>query len=472
VDPQEFYEHACGILRAFAEPNYWEAIATPFDQALAQYSNVRFVQGEVVDLQPGAARVAPALQGLAEIVVRFDFCVVATGCNTTPPAAVATSSNTTSGSPTDSRQRAADVSAETSHPQVALAETTTGSLAPKAPWQPSSIGVGISDKGAWPKVDERTMEGRRKYILEEHKRLKALEDTRGTVLVSGADYQGVEWATELQHYFPDLRVILIDRLPRCLGTLPASAAEYAERYLHSHGIHTFYGVEYAPSSEAFWNTLGLPAGADITYDMHRVYARNGFMPANTLALRGPSGGGWIVTNSRLQVCTRDSHDRPAHVWGGGRIFAVGDCHYGAVMARQGSGKADDSMGMFLIPPVPKTALAAVRWARVACRNVVALSRSWSLQDARWPPEAGLFAVSLGPSDGIVAWKVSCVRDSGEIVLVGEAASELKRRMTWPDNSDWLVDPSAWLVTLKEGIPAGRVLLESLKSWCCLPGRAW
>jgi NADH dehydrogenase FAD-containing subunit len=41
--------------------------------------------------------------------------------------------------------------------------------------------------------------------------------------VSGAGFIGVEWATELQHFFPKLKITIIDFLPNCLGPLPVSA---------------------------------------------------------------------------------------------------------------------------------------------------------------------------------------------------------------------------------------------------------
>jgi len=435
IDPQEYFEHPCGILRACADPTSWEALVLPFEDAVARYSNVQFIQGEVKSLRPGSATVASACGG-PEFAVRFDYCIVATGCSFAPLC------------------------------------TAGESL-----WKPTCL-AGAQKVSAWPALDERTVAGRRRHVLEENRRLWALHDRGASVLVVGADYQGVQWACDLKDYFPKLVVTLVDALPRCLGTLPTNAAEYAERYMCSRGIRTFYGVRHEPGSSAFWERIGLPGRADVTYVLHGVAPRNSFMPEATVSARGPGGGGWILTNTHLQVCFRNAGDRPAQLWAGGRVFAVGDCQYGAVVSKssrpshsQGHGVAD-FFDKFSIPPVPKTALAAVSWSRLACRNILAAQSGWPLEEAAWPSEAGIIAVSLGQSDGLVCWKVKCTRDSGEVVLFGEAAAEMKRRLTWPSDREWLVDPTKWLATFQEGIPAGRLLSERGRSALMLPSRAW
>jgi len=244
------------------------------------------------------------------------------------------------------------------------------------------------------------------------------------------------------------------------------------------GIRTFYEVKYEPQSNAFWQHVGLPGHADATYVLHGFGAKNGFMPLATVSNRGPGGGGWILTNAQLQVCLRGSGDRPVQLWAGGRVFAAGDCHYGAVAGKavrsqpRPGGRAVDAFEAFTVAPVPKTALGAVAWARLACRNVLALHNGWPLEVARWPCEAGIVAAGLGTNDGVVCWKVKCLRDSGEVVFCGEAAAEMKRRLTWPEDRAWLVDPTRWLSTFQEGLPAGLLLSEHGRSALKLASRAW
>ena len=61
--------------------------------------------------------------------------------------------------------------------------------------------------------------------------LKSLNDKGATVLVVGAGFIGVEWATEIQHFFPRVKLTIIDFLPQPLGPLPANAAKYCEAWL-------------------------------------------------------------------------------------------------------------------------------------------------------------------------------------------------------------------------------------------------
>merc|ERR1719491_499068 len=219
---------------------------------------------------------------------------------------------------------------------------------------------------------------------------------------------------------------LIDSTNRCLWAMPERASEHAEKYMQDAGVITEYNVKYDPENASFWERVKLKQRADATYVMNAVSARSSFMPPKTLSLKGPGGGNWIVTNSRMQVCVRDSTDKATHVWASGRIFAVGDCHFGAVE----SGKRSSS-DRFTIPPVPKSVFAAQAWAGVACRNIVALSRSLPLEDATWPCQAGSMALTLGPDDGIVALKVPwapSASENAEVVMVGEAAADMKRQL--------------------------------------------
>lgn len=52
----------------------------------------------------------------------------------------------------------------------------------------------------WKHIDERYLEGRRRHILEENAKIAALAKKEATILICGAGFIGVEWATELQYY--------------------------------------------------------------------------------------------------------------------------------------------------------------------------------------------------------------------------------------------------------------------------------
>merc|ERR1719299_79568 len=91
-------------------------------------------------------------------------------------------------------------------------------------------------EGSWPHIDERFLEGRRRHILEEWNFIADLEKKRAKILVVGAGFIGVEWVTELQHFFPNLKLSIIDLMPNPLGPLPLKAAEYCKKYMSNHGI--------------------------------------------------------------------------------------------------------------------------------------------------------------------------------------------------------------------------------------------
>lgn len=377
VDPKEYFEFTSGILRAYCSPASWESLTFLYHQVLCQRLGVKFVWGEVtsIDGDKKLARVKPIFSE-EEDSVEFDYVLIAGGCNFN-------------------------------------SFSTTG----ESPWFP----VVHNCHKPWNEVDERFLEGRRRHILTEHEQLKYLDQKKGTVLIVGAGFVGVELACELQHFFPDLTVTVVDFFPKCLGPLPNDAAEYCEKYMKSKGIRTYYGVKYDPNSEQFWKRIDLPNKAGRTYATG-VKQTNFFMPKGTLSQSGPGGGGWILINKKLQVVTTSRH-----VWGGGSAFAVGDCTAGSVPEE--------------LPPLPKIGYAAEQLSVHACYNIRALDRQqhgggrccWirsgcltgSLHPTWYPWGAGIFSISLGPTDGCVIVGNKEQNGSGRLRLRGCAAAALK-----------------------------------------------
>eukprot|EP00933_Yihiella_yeosuensis_P039486 TRINITY_DN3352_c3_g1_i1.p1 TRINITY_DN3352_c3_g1~~TRINITY_DN3352_c3_g1_i1.p1 ORF type:complete len:585 (+),score=88.09 TRINITY_DN3352_c3_g1_i1:126-1880(+) len=423
VEPKGYFEHGCGILRAFVDPTTWGSIVLPFEELVARYPNVVFVQGKVTSLRAGSAT-AVSSKTEHEFLVRFRHCLVATGC---------------------------DYTVRTIRP--------SGQSHSQAPWRPQIYCRRKESR------DELWLEDRRHRILEEHSTLKQIADAGGSVLVVGADYPGVEWACDLKHYFPNLCVTLIDSSPRCLANFPALASEHAELHMRKQDIRFFFDIEYQPDDLDFWAQICLHDIADITYLLQGCTPRTTFMPQATVSELGPNGGGWILVNEYLQVCSRLGNDQPGQAFGEGCIFAVGDCQYSAIQSSPGrSNKVKTGIEGFIVPPVPKTALSAVSWSQLACRNIIALKHgSASLHAAGFPNEAGIVAVSLGPEDGVVVWKVKWFRNSGEVVLLGESAAKLKQRLTWPSEKQWLVNPNVWLETVKANLPLQKVYLQRFSS---------
>ena len=111
----------------------------------------------------------------------------------------------------------------------------------------------------WHHIDERFIEGRRRHVLEEYHKLHDLNRKAATVLVVHAGFIGVEWATEMEYFFPELKLTLIDFLPKCLGPLPDSAAEYCSECMHAAGIKEFYNCKYDLEIPEFWKKIELPS---------------------------------------------------------------------------------------------------------------------------------------------------------------------------------------------------------------------
>ncbi|CAK9115340.1 unnamed protein product [Durusdinium trenchii] len=376
VDAKEYMEFTPGILRAFVHPSHFDSLSFCLQPVMAKMA-VTFLAGEVKQLSFADSQVSAEIKALVRnesahvesggiLTLSFDYCVICSGCNFGP------------------------------------FEKWGESL-----WFPT-IHEAARQESAWPEIDERYLEGRRRHILEEHEKLAVLNERQASILVVGAGFIGVEWVTELQHFFPKLKLTIVDVLPRCLGPLPERAAKYCERYMTKVGIQQVYDIKYDPASQAFWDQIGLPMKAERTFVCIGVKASNYFMPAETLSVRGPGGGGWIHFNQKLQVTLRPSGNEPlGETWAEGRVFAVGDCNYGCI------GNPPD----WIMPPVPKVSFPSEEQAAHACASlrVLAGSKPKELKNTYWPWGAGMFVTSLGPRDACFVLGASHQKGSGYMV---------------------------------------------------------
>eukprot|EP00434_Breviolum_minutum_P025358 symbB.v1.2.022405.t2/scaffold1987.1/size93534/3 len=206
VDAKEYFEFTSGILRAYVKPEHWETLVFPYQEVLEDRLKVTFKCGEVValhsDLHCAEVRM---IWGEELEEIEFHFCLIAAGCNFNQLSRFGIS-----------------------------------------PWFPV-IHERARD-GKWD-LDERFLESRRRSILREHQQLVDLHAQKASILVVGAGYQAVQWACELNYFFPSLRVFLVDFMPRCLGPLPEDAATYCEEYMRKHGISTQYNVTFKKGFE-------------------------------------------------------------------------------------------------------------------------------------------------------------------------------------------------------------------------------
>merc|ERR1711998_472509 len=269
--------------------------------------------------------------------------------------------------------------------------------------------------------DERFLEGRRRHILDEYNTVKTLAEAKKSVLVVGAGFIGVEWVTEMQHFFPDLQLTIIDFLPNCLGPLPKKAADYCSNYMAKKGIKQFYQKKYDAKNPDFFSSIELPEGPDKEYVCIGVKASNYFMPKETLSEKGPGGGGWILMDQTLGVKTRDNKPWGVDEKGYARIYAIGDCNYGCI---EEPGKKPNE---WPIPPIPKISYPGEEEGIVACNNLDIVDKimyrniqkshfGWPLKchDMHWPWGAGMFATSLGPDDAVFVAGANWEKGSGYI----------------------------------------------------------
>jgi hypothetical protein len=284
----------------------------------------------------------------------------------------------------------------------------------------------------WKQFDERFIEGRRRHIFDEYNAIKKLNDQNADILVIGAGFIGVEWITELQHFFPQLKLTIVDFLPEPLGPLPPQAAAYCKRYMGNHGINQHYNMKFEDTSK-FYESIGYAAGKRPTksYDCRGVKASNYFMPEDTLSEKGPGGGKWILMKRTLAVMTRsgevwckDKNDFP-------RVFAVGDCNYSCVEEK---GKKPHE---WPIPPIPKISYPGEEEAVIAAKNVERICHliaghktdccggKIEIAEMHWPWGAGMFATSLGPHDACFVAGANYYKHSGYTVLRGSLSAVQK-----------------------------------------------
>jgi len=414
VDCKEFFEYTPGVLRAYVKPKHLDALTFTLQPVIETKMQAKFIWGEVLTLNEidRTALIQPMFTNATE-TVDFDYCMIAAGCNFGPFHKWGES----------------------------LWFPTIHAEAIKAP------------ENSWPQFDERFLEGRRRHILDEYNTVKNLDEKGSSILVVGAGFIGVEWVTELQHFFPHLKLTIIDFLPNCLGPLPKSGADYCNRYMEKKGIAQYYGKKFSNTPE-FMKEIGYADGKmpDKQYVCIGVKASNYFMPKETLSEKGPGGGGWILMNQQLAVMTRDKKVWGADHKGMPRFFTVGDCNYSCV---EGPGAPPD----WPIPPMPKISYPGEEEAVIACCNLERVDKlvfkghehdccggPLELQNMHWPWGAGMFATSLGPDDGcfvaganwekhsgyVVTWKSICAvqKEIIEASITDEAQYGLVGRLIW------------------------------------------
>merc|ERR1712137_759892 len=380
VDAKEYFEYTPGILRAYVKPKHFDALTFTLAPVIERRMGCKFIWGEVlaIDGHARTATVKPMFLKTTEII-DFDYCVIASGCNFGP-----------------------------FHP------------CGQSLWFPT-VQQEYREKGDWLHLDERYIEGRRRHLLDEHQRLVDLQAKEATILIVGMGFIGVEWATEIKHFFPRISITMCDMAPNCLGPLPKSAASYCEEYLKRNGINFYYETGYAPKDVGFWKKIGLPNKADYEYICVGVKASNTFMPEETLTERG----NWIAINKFLAVITRKNE-----VWSydgsDSRVYAIGDCS-AACVGQKDSGEKDAKgrpIFAYDINPIPKISYPGEEEAVIVSKNIKKIDKTnrgvacKALKGMHWPWGAGWFATSLGPHDACFVSGANHKPGSGGCIVWG------------------------------------------------------
>lgn len=409
VDCKEFFEYTPGILRCFVKPKHFDSLSFNLHPVIENRMGCKFIWGEVTKLDKNqTATIKPMFQEEEE-VIDFDFCVIASGCNFNP----------------------FDKMGESLwFPVVHACERKVSK---------------------WAEFDERFIEGRRRHIFDEYNKLKKLAEKKSTVLVVGAGFIGVEWITEIQHFFPDMKLKIVDGLPTCLGPLPPGAAAYCVKYMTNAGIDQYYNTFFKNDDE-FYNKIGFSGKERPTkeYFCMGVKASNYFMhDTETLTYTGadgdkgrypgnPGGGGWINMNKTLAVTTKsgdvwckDDKNFP-------RIFAVGDCNASCIPTRGEDGKPIAKVSEWEMPIIPKISYPGEEEAVIAARNIDKVEALYyhgkttdccggkiEVHDMHWPWGAGMFATSLGPHDACFVAGANYNKASGYTVLWGSMCAVQK-----------------------------------------------
>jgi len=414
IDAKEYFEYTPGILRAFVHPDHFAPLTFTYQPVLEECMNVRFIWGEVTKLD-GEARVCTykPMHAKEEDCVGFDYCVVAAGCN------------------------------------FGLFDKWGESL-----WFPT-VWERVQAESKWKEHDERYWHGRQAHIMAEYEKLKGLNKKKGSVLIVGAGFIGVEWATEIDYFFKDITVTLCDMLPKCLGPLPDPAKDYCQSYMDQKGIKSVYGVKFNPNDPEGYKVLKIEK-PDITYIATGFKASCWFMPKEVMTQysgtepdnvekdirkKGPAGGGWIRTNLHLQVMKQLTDGRNvvygADDKGHGRIYAVGDCNM-----------------LGDLPPIPKISYPGEEQAAVACRQIEMIddiyyknkTSGWTtvpkfwpcipcygeykLIEFWWPWGSGMFATSLGVNDACFVIAANPKPGSGYMVVWGYICAWQKWYIEW------------------------------------------
>lgn len=423
IDSKEYFEFTPGVLRALADPAHHSRITFDYREVLEKNLGVEFVLGEASRLEasPVAGTGArssvlvttpptpssPSTSAGRRLRMHFDYCVVAVGV---------------SNSLWKPRGPGEPVQPWVGTPSGA-GGSGAGAPSPGAP--PAAAPAGSVATAVELDSGERALEGRRRTLRMLHERLAV---ARGAIIV-GAGLVGVELAGELAHFFPRLKVTLVDGAPCLLPQLAEGARDYAAAWLQRQGVKLKLGKPFVPEfvgedEVVLWCVGTRPRSAGLFVDTS-VLRSNGQVRVNRrMQVLRRAGIG------RISAAASDSAGGAAvelEPLGQGRIYAVGDA-----AAVEGVATA-------------QIIFHGEEMAAVAVANIEAsedIHSPLSVGNPRREAEAGqplLCCTSLGPQDGMFSTQSELVATGAlaamqkqmiEATKVGALKGELLSTLLW------------------------------------------
>eukprot|EP00403_Amphidinium_massartii_P006675 CAMPEP_0178379454 /NCGR_PEP_ID=MMETSP0689_2-20121128/4951_1 /TAXON_ID=160604 /ORGANISM="Amphidinium massartii, Strain CS-259" /LENGTH=509 /DNA_ID=CAMNT_0019999557 /DNA_START=72 /DNA_END=1601 /DNA_ORIENTATION=+ len=408
IDAKEYFEFYPGILRAYVHPMEHAKLYALY-QHICDLMGVRFVWGEATGVDGMERKVqVRCMAGSRLQVFDFDYLIIACG----------------------------------SQYGLYMSSTLRPASAAECLWYPTFLEKVIQTESAWGhKLDERFLSGRRAHFEHELQVLKQISGARGTIVIVGAGFVGIEWATEVKYYFPDIEVIVVESRDECVGVMPPRCRRYCQRYMERVGIKTIYNFNYhsilQTGSERMevdpgdLQKLGIE-GASRIYMAVGVRSINQFLPECCLedckydpGTGAVTRGGFINCNKQMQVM-HQGEDGQAEPFGGGRIYAAGNCCSVAGMR------------------LPKNSCPGEDMATVACHNIKATEKLRNssyggcfrflkpnrTKEIHWGFGTSCCATSLGPDDATIVAFSSSTPGSGFTVCTGLFAAYQKEFIRW------------------------------------------
>jgi len=383
VDAKEYFEFTPGILRALVDPAHLPRITFDYREVLERQLGVEFVLGKASSIGASPGNVGTGNICIEPVEgtignppgrINFNYCVVAVG-------------------------------------------VSNGIWKPRFPGQPpwppwaarpmSSGGSGPSSSiegGAGTDVEEGKLEARRSGLRALRERITT---SRGVVVV-GAGLVGVELAAEIKHFFPRVKVTLVDGAQNVLPQVADGARDYARTWLQQHGVKLRLSTPFRPELVGEGQVVLWCAGT-------ASRASSLFEDASVLRPNGQ-----IRVNRRMQVLRRvPSAEEGAESSSAGKPVELEPLAQGRILA------VGDAAAVEGVPTAQMIfhgeEMAAIAVANIEAAEDIASPLAWGSKSRR-EAEPGLpllCCTSLGPLDGMFS-------THSELVLTGPLAAMQKQ----------------------------------------------